>query len=494
MEWVTRLTSSDARRAPDLSRATPVLRPRRGRLRERLRDWRFWVVQALVLTVTTMHCLVEITRPFDLGAVYFLPAALYLFPVLYASLNFGREGAIPTAVWSALLATPNVFLWHVGVEAMGEVFQLTTMLLLGTVVALRVEKEREARRSAEAAERERRSSELKYRSLFDGAGEAILLSDADGHVLEANAAALALDRSTRPPTEVITLEEMLGQGGTTIRRSIAGDLGDEDIVVRRVDGQEMWLEPRLTPLPSADGEALTQVLLRDVTDRHGFQHYAQEVMKAQESERQRIAHELHDVSVQSAILICRQLDFAVDTTESGDRAQTVAALAEARHAAEEMADELRRFSRDLRPLILEDLGLIPALKRLLAELRERTRIRVRFHVVGGARRLDPAVELALFRIGQEAVRNVERHSGASSMSVTVVFRAEAVLLSVIDNGKGFAVPPLTLLVRQGRLGLLGMHERARLVHGKCQILSPVGGGTRVLVDVPAPTIGREDDR
>ena len=190
------------------------------------------------------------------------------------------------------------------------------------------------------------------------------------------------------------------------------------------------------------------------------------------------------MSVQSAILICRRLDAASEAVEQGDPGDVTRTIAEARHTAETMADELRRFSRDLRPLILDDLGLVPALKRLLLELRERSGIDVRFDVTGSVRRLDAPIELALFRIGQEALRNMENHAEASRASMRIVFGPANARLTVTDNGAGFVVPGLTSLVSAGRLGLLGMQERARLVGGQCEIRSAPGTGTRVVAEVP----------
>ncbi|HEX6029796.1 MAG TPA: sensor histidine kinase [Tepidiformaceae bacterium] len=459
--------------------------------RQRLKDRRFWLIQALVVAVTLVHFVVELLHPMDLHGAYFLPASLYLFPVLYASLNFGTSGAIPTAIWSACLAMPNVIFLHHGVEAAGETFQVATMMLLGSVVALRVEKERAARQAAEAAEQERRASEMKYRSLFDGASEAIVVVDSRGMVREANAAAVALVPAAAGDPMNQPLTAMLGSEARAILRTLEGEPVElADIAVDAGDGVELWLEPRLTEVTSGNG-VLTQVLLRDVTDRHGFQHYAQEVVKAQERERQWIAQELHDVSVQSAILICRGLDAASDAVEQEQREEILRLLEETRGTAENMADELRRFSRDLRPLILEDLGLVPALKRLPLELQHRTNIRARFNVTGSPRRLDAAVELALFRIAQESVRNVERHSCASTMSLSLALGPEGVRLSITDNGKGFHVPPLTSLLSEGRLGLLGMQERARLVGGRCEVRSTVGRGTRVVAEAPAPSVAAE---
>ncbi len=456
----------------------------RLRLTLRLHDRRFWEVQALIAIVTVVHIVFEYMEPSVLGAAYFVPASLYLFPVLYASFNFGLEGALPTAAWSAALSAPDIFVNHHGMARFGETFQIAMILILSTLVAFRVDKETVARRASERSERERGLSEKKYRSLFENAGEAILVVDRLGTIREANAAAasLGVDLASRGADIV----EQLGAGAEEIRRHLRSEEDEAvDFSLRRSDGTELWLQPIFTAMPGGDQGDLVQVLLRDVTDRHGFQHYAQEIVRAQEDERQRIAQELHDVSVQSAILICRRLDAASEAVENDDGAAVMRTIAEARHAAEGMADELRRFSRDLRPLILEDLGFVPALKRLVAELRERTRINVRFEVHGEPRRLDPGAELVLFRIGQEALRNAEHHSSATRVALRLSFEREAVRLSVVDNGVGFVVPPLTALVNAGSLGLLGMQERARLVGGRGHIRSKPGEGTHVTAEIPA---------
>lgn len=460
----------------------------RIRFQLRLHDRRFWRVQALIAVVTVIHLLFEHFEPSVLGAAYFVPATLYLFPVLYASFYFGLEGAIPTAIWSAALSAPDILLNHQGMSRFGESFQIAIIATLAGLVAVRVDKESVARGASERSERERATSEAKYRSLFENAGVAILLVDRGGIIREANAAAarlgVALD-SLR--TSVV---DQLGPGAAPIveflRGRAAADVGDFSL--RRPDGVDVWLQPIFTEVPSSDGTHLTQVLLRDVTDRHGFQHFAQEIVRAQEEERQRIAQELHDVSVQSAILICRKLDAASEAADHDNSAGVTDALSEARRAAEGMADELRRFSRDLRPLILEDLGLVPALKRLIAELRERTELRLRFEVHGEPRRLGPEVELVLFRIGQEALRNAEHHARASRASLRVSFEKDAVRLSITDNGVGFDQPSLTALVNSGSLGLLGMQERAKLVGGNCVIRSRPGQGTHVIADVPCALV------
>ncbi len=456
--------------------------------RGRLLDWRFWVVQAMVAAVTFVHAALETLEAsfgHDVGAVYFVPASLYFLPVVYASLNFGREGAIPTAVWSALLAVPNIVLWHHGLERVGEGFQMVMMIALATVIAGRVDKEIVARHHAEEEERARRVSEMKYRRLFDSAGEAILLIDADGMVEEANEAAAALFGRGLGEIRGIGLGKLVGTAGSEAVLAAAAEPDEPiDVMLQGPDGAEAWFQPVCSLLDADAGEGMVLALLRDVTERRGFQSYAREIVRAQEEERQRIAHELHDVSLQSIVLLCRKLD-AVEESLAEMPEPLRAATAEARTRAEAIGDELRRFSRDLRPTVLDDLGLGPAIRHVVNEMSERSPTRGRLIVSGTPLRLTPSTELSVFRIAQEALRNVERHAQAQRVTVRLAYESDRLRLTISDNGRGFQVPPqASHLATSGRLGVLGMRERARLVGGTCEIASWPGKGTRIEVSVP----------
>ena len=477
------------------SLAAPGMLPLRTRsvsefmaaFRRRLRDRRFWLVQAMVVAVTVSHTLVELFSllPAGLAAVYFLPASLYFFPVLYASLNFGREGAVPTAVWSAVLAVPNILLWHSGAEGAGESFQLATVILFAAVVAGRVDKEIVARRQAEEQGRASHLSELKYRGLFERVGQAIVVFDAAGVVREANEAAAVLFGRARPAMEGAHLRELVGEDG--VKAVLAPPAGEHSsrlaFAIPTADG-EVWLEPVCTVLPGSEG-ALILGLFRDVTAQRGFQSYAREIVRAQEEERQRIARELHDVSLQSVVLLCRRLDAVEEAAVDGLPADVAATLTGARTLAEAIGAELRRFSRDLRPSVLDDLGLVPAIRSLLADLGERSGIRGSFALTGQPCRLPATVEVSLFRIAQESLRNVEKHANASHVSVRLAFDRETVGLEVADDGRGFQMPQSTThLAAAGRLGLLGMQERASLTGGACEVDTRPGQGTRVSVELP----------
>ncbi|MDX1658717.1 MAG: ATP-binding protein [Nitriliruptorales bacterium] len=146
---------------------------------------------------------------------------------------------------------------------------------------------------------------------------------------------------------------------------------------------------------------------------------------------------------------------------------------------------LRRFGRELRPSVLDHLGLAPALGWLSAQADERSPVNVEFASGGQPRRIDPETELALYRIAEEALRNAERHADANDVVVEVVFEPGRVTLEVRDDGCGFAVPErLAGYVDRDRLGLVGMRERALLVGADLEVSSVRRHGTTVRVTLP----------
>ncbi len=134
--------------------------------------------------------------------------------------------------------------------------------------------------------------------------------------------------------------------------------------------------------------------------------------------------------------------------------------------------------------MLDHLGLVPAVQALARDVADTARIETEVRMKGKLRRLSPDVELGLFRIIQEALTNIRKHSGATRAAVTIVFTAKAVRVSVTDNGKGFALPKvLGDLAGSGKLGLVGMQERAQLIKGNLAVQSEIGAGTTVRVEV-----------
>jgi len=180
---------------------------------------------------------------------------------------------------------------------------------------------------------------------------------------------------------------------------------------------------------------------------------------------------------------------------------TVKSLEQIQEKVNHIAEELSRLSRALRPSALDQLGLVPAVKVLMRDLRKADGITTNLEVIGQVRRLSPEVELGLFRIIQEATRNIRKHSEAAAAVVTVEFDPDnKVMVSVADDGKGFELPKrLGDFTSMGRLGLVGMQERAQLFKGSFSVQSEVGKGTTVRVEVgdgavPASDLASERSR
>jgi signal transduction histidine kinase len=170
------------------------------------------------------------------------------------------------------------------------------------------------------------------------------------------------------------------------------------------------------------------------------------------------------------------------------------ALEELEALAEQTIGNLRRLTRALRPIYLEDLGLVAALEILVRETSQANQLQVDFQQSGQERRLSREAELALYRIAQEALNNVVHHAKASHATVMVVFD-KGIKLEVTDNGTGFSVPQSPMeFAPSGHFGLLGMRERADLLGAKLEVQSEAGRGTRLTVQVPSSSSGRRARR
>lgn len=200
--------------------------------------------------------------------------------------------------------------------------------------------------------------------------------------------------------------------------------------------------------------------------------------QAQEEERLRIARELHDETAQELVNVVRKLEGLSDIAAPG-LAQPIQEILDLTRS---IVQAVRRYSRDLRPFVLDDLGLLAAIEDAVEDIDHRLPQGARLQVTGEPRRVDGPVELALFRIAQEALRNVESHGSATSTTVELDFTEEGIRLSVTDDGVGFSPPKnLSDLARMGKLGVVGMKERAELVSGRFELRSAPGRGTQVVV-------------
>lgn len=195
-------------------------------------------------------------------------------------------------------------------------------------------------------------------------------------------------------------------------------------------------------------------------------------LSAQESERQRIARELHDEVGQSMTAVLLEVKRAADRSAEPLRAD----LRQAQETTRESLDEVRRLARRLRPGVLEDLGLISALTALTTDFATHTGLRIQRSFTD-LPQLDPQTELVIYRVAQEGLTNAARHAEAEQVELSLHFTDDAVVLRLDDDGCGSTV------LREGA-GIRGMRERALFAGATLDILSVPGSGTRVLLSVP----------
>jgi len=232
--------------------------------------------------------------------------------------------------------------------------------------------------------------------------------------------------------------------------------------------------------------AIENALLYEKEKRmqENLRYYLSQITGAQEEERKRIARELHDDTAQALYALSRQVD---NFLRSGtDLPENYAALLkDLREQMTEVLQGVRRFSQDLRPPMIDDLGLLPAVRWLISETEQLVEIEIGFTLSGAERRFSSEVELTLFRAIQEALRNVWKHAGASKAEVAIAFNEGSVRVTVSDNGKGFEPSEKTeSLARMGKLGLVGIEERMRLLGGSLKVESAPGRGTTLIAEAP----------
>jgi PAS domain S-box-containing protein len=376
--------------------------------------------------------------------------------------------------------------------------EIELLSAVGNAIGVAVENARLYQKERDTAEQLRQSEES-YRGLFENATEAIFLHDLGGRITTANNACEKLTGYSCLEMVGMEISQFLSaQDLKTVQEMVDGLVNREpvegpfELRLSRRDGSEAIVELMPSLIVRGEQPIGVQAILRDVTEQRRMQEslrfYISQVLKAQESERLRIAHELHDDTAQALTGLSRRLDMLVDTvscSNSPPATDIAARLEELREQSDRILEGVRRFSRDLRPPVLDDLGLLPALKWLSTALEEQPGIPVNIRVLGEQRRLPDEVELALFRIVQEALNNAGKHSGATALDLTVGFRGDEITVVVADNGKGFQLPrSLSDLAASGKLGLIGMQERVRLLGGTLTVDSDPGAGTTVVVRVP----------
>jgi two-component system, NarL family, sensor histidine kinase UhpB len=264
----------------------------------------------------------------------------------------------------------------------------------------------------------------------------------------------------------------------TVDRVAAGDLSAR---AQRV----LFRDPDVERL----GDTLNAML--DVLAQHRqlLQKMSEQVLAAQEGERKRIARELHDETAQALTTLLIRLKILEKARTEGEmRGQ----IDELRELTAQTLEAVRKLAVELRPATLDDLGLLAALEAYTESYRSRMPVRVAFSADGfedRERRLEPEIELVLYRVVQEALTNVAKHADAHHVYVRLSGGEEEVVAMVADDGQGFQVADM-MRSRERGLGLFGMQERLALVGGQLVIDSAPGQGTRVHARVPLHVAAR----
>lgn len=336
------------------------------------KDHRFWIIQLQVVVIDVSHFILEeIHILVKDSELYVLSVSPFLIPVVYAALNFGRKGAIPTASWALLLWVPEI-ISHQSTTRLGVIIQFGIIGVIAMIVANRVERENLAAANA---------------------------SEANSRLQKA---------------------------------------------------------------------------------KENLEVYIELASEAQEKERKRLSRELHDDTLQSLATVITEIGMV---TSGEDLERAGARLLRVQEILSSTMASVRRFCRDLRPSLLDDLGLIDAIEWLVSDLQIRSGVSVNLDVHGPRRRLDERLELPIFRVVQEALHNVERHAGATRVNVDIDFSGGNLIVSIADNGGGMSSlgPPT-----ETGLGLRGMDERTKLLKGSLIIESQPGRGTKITLVVPLP--------
>lgn len=256
-------------------------------------------------------------------------------------------------------------------------------------------------------------------------------------------------------------------------QSAALALGDFEAVKKPVGGIAEIKSLQITLIDLSEKVQIAQQNMRN---------FIGSITQGQEDERRRLARDLHDETLQSLIALNQRVQL-VQRIASDD--QTRKALDEIQGMISQSMQELRRLTQALRPLYLEDLGLVTALDMLAQETGEAKGFPVHFSNQGIESRLPDNTEIAIYRIVQEALSNISRHAGANKANISLSYELDKVILSVTDDGKGFEMPEtLSELSRRGHFGLLGIYERTELIGANIKIHSEIGQGTQLIIQIP----------
>ena len=331
-------------------------------------------------------------------------------------------------------------------------------------------------------------SGAEFRSVFRGAPDASVIVDTSGRIVAANEEVESLlgyasDELLGEHVEILVPEAVRGlhatyrEGYVTAPEKRPMGIGRE-LFARRRDGFEVPVEIGLSPIETDHGRYVLAVI-HDISERRRLRAFGAGVLQGAEEERQRIARELHDDTAQTLAALVLRLQMA---RRSRDRATRERHLRELHDEIHRASAGVRRILRGLRPPLLEESGLVAALRSHVKGTLAETRIEYSFDAEDVEHLLSRDAKLALYRIVQEAVSNVIRHAHATHLGIRLGVVDGEVRLAVSDDGTGFD-PDRRPTSARG-LGIVGIRERAAILGGRANVRSEPGRGTDIEVSAP----------
>jgi PAS domain S-box-containing protein len=379
-----------------------------------------------------------------------------------------------------------------------------------------------------------RVSEIRYRRLFEAAHDGVLLIDpATSLIIDSNPFMTRLLGYTREQLigkqlyEIGLLKDEVASQQMFRKLKKSHEVRYEDLPLESEDGHHQEVEV-VANLYQEDGHEVIQCNIRDITTRKMAEEmssrnlklkkeivqrqkveedlranrkdlsrllrqarlqqkllrdFSHRILNIQEEERKRISRELHDVIAQNLVGIQVHLDLLTRTADTGHECDPTQVL-RTRKIVEDAVETVHGFARKLRPTMLDDLGLIPALQAYLKEFMADTGIRVSLQASAEKGHPGGPERTVLYRIAQEALTNIARHSKASSAEIRIEFLDEFLRMTIKDNGQGFKPDGKPGSRKSVRIGLIGMKERAEMIGGVFRLESMPGGPTTVHVQIP----------
>ncbi|MFC1550214.1 PAS domain-containing protein [Candidatus Neomarinimicrobiota bacterium] len=350
-------------------------------------------------------------------------------------------------------------------------------------------------------------SESKYRSLVESMEENVFVLDEKGkyHYIHTSIPSLKhLNSSTSDGKSIYDVLPKDSADSIMERVHDVFKTGRSRLDETQLDigeGRKLWGATRLTPRFNPNGDVISvlgvssditkrkemEIELQDLVktlkkQRKSLQVLSREVINAQESERQRISHELHDDIGQSLTAISLNLEAinldVKNETKLKDR------IKDSHKLVRKTIDDVHRFSFALRPIIIDDLGLIPAIQSQAENFQKRTGIVVKIKGNKEAENTTNEIKTVLYRVIQEGLNNIAKHSNASAVRIVLGIDGHSISLKISDNGKGFDINQLDQSSETGSQGLQGIEERIQLVGGSLQIQSNSKSGTTLTVKAP----------